>query len=158
MVIQTYLDGKNVFHILKTLGIMTDFKSGDELAAMLKRALQILEGFESVAQWEAYVSTQDEDFRKLMFKLLSDSERHKNLVEQMLSKIKVSSPKQIMSLAPRLFDFTGKEDQEVMDELFKTENLMLNTYALIKESIVASNVKDFIEPADLSFYCQHSQT
>jgi hypothetical protein len=130
---------------------MTDFRSGDELAAMLRKALQIEEGFESVAQWEAYVSTKDEDFRKMMFKLLSDSERHKDLVEQMLSRVKVSGPKMTGALAPRVFDFTGQEDQEVMDQLYKTENLMLTTYTLIKESLIESNVKEFIEPIDLEF-------
>jgi rubrerythrin len=131
---------------------MTIFRSGDELASMLRKALQIEEGFESVAQWEAYVSTQDDKFRTMLFQLLSDSERHKGLVEQMLSKVKVSNPKQAAPLSPKVFDFSGQEDQEVMDQLFKTENLMLNTYILIKEGLTSGELEKLIDPADKDFF------
>lgn len=98
---------------------MTGFKTGDELAAMLKKVLQIEEGFESVAQWEAFVTTQNDEFRKMLFQLPSDSERHKGLVEEMLSKVKVSNSRVLTPIPPHVFDFSGKEDEEVMDQLSK---------------------------------------
>jgi hypothetical protein len=131
---------------------MTVFKTGDELAMALRKGLQIEEGFESVGQWEAYVNTQDDEFRKMMFQLLNDSERHKNMVEQMLSKVMVSNQKLALPLAPRVFDFSGKEDQEVMDQLFKTENLMLSTYSLIKEALTESKVENLMDPSDKEFF------
>ena len=131
---------------------MAIFRTGDELVMTLKKALQIEEGFESVAQWEAYVTTQDEDFRKMMFQLLSDSERHKDMVEQMISKVNASNPRLATPLSPRVFNFSGKEDQEVMDELFKTENLMLNTYVLIREALTAGDIDRLIDPSDREFF------
>jgi hypothetical protein len=131
---------------------MTVFRTGDEFAETLQKALQIEEGFESVAQWEAYVSTQNDDFRKMIFQLLSDSARHKNLVEAMLSKVKVSNPKQSIPLKPRVYDFTGREDQEVMDQLLKIENLMLNTYLLVNEALIHGDLDSLIEPADKELF------
>jgi hypothetical protein len=131
---------------------MTAFRTGDELAETLHKALQIEEGFESVAQWEAYVNTQNDEFRKMVFQLLSDSARHKGLVEMMLSKVKVSSPRQSIPLKPRAFDFSGQEDQEVMDQLFKTENLMLNTYVLIKDGLTGGDLSHLIDPADKELF------
>ncbi len=133
---------------------MAIFRTGDELVMSLKRALQIEEGFESIAQWEAYVTTQDDNFRRMMFQLLSDSERHKGLVEQMISRAHVSDPRQATPLSPRVIDFSGKEDQEVMDELFKTENLMLNTYLLIKEALTGGDIGQLIDPADEGFFSE----
>ena len=131
---------------------MAIFRTGDELVMSLKKALQIEEGFESIAQWEAYVTTQDDDFRRMMFQLLSDSERHKGLVEQLISRVYVSDPRPATSVSPRVINFSGKEDQEVMDELFKTENLMLNTYLLIQEALTEGDIDRLIDPADKGFF------
>ena len=131
---------------------MTIFRNGDDLIMSLKRALQLEEGFESVAQWEAYVNTEDEAFRRMMFRLLSDSERHADLVEQMISKVIASRTRQPTPLAPRVFDFTGMEDEEVMDQLYKTENLMLSTYVLIKEALTEGGIDNLIDPPDKQFF------
>lgn len=96
---------------------MTRIRSADELANVLRKALQIEEGFETIAQWEAYVSTKNPDFQKMIFQMLSESENHKHLVEGMLARVKVTDPRNSMPLAPRTFNFSGKEDQEIMNEL-----------------------------------------
>jgi hypothetical protein len=100
----------------------------------------------------AYVSTQSADFRKMVFQLLSDSERHKDLCGQMLAKVKVTDPRHSAPLPPKVYDFTGMEDQEVMDALFKTENLMLSTYELVKESLTESDTSVLMDPSDLEFF------
>ena len=123
-------------------------KSGDELANLLRKALQIEESLESVAQWEAYISAKDYKFRKLIFEMLSDSEINKSMIEELVNKVKISGPRETRALLPHTFDFGGKEDQEVMDELYLTELLMLNTFTLIREALVGVNLDEFIDPKD----------
>jgi hypothetical protein len=127
---------------------MIIIKSGDELANLLRKALQIEEGLESVAQWEAYISAKNYKFRKMIFEMLSESEKNKSMIEEMLSKVKVSGPHEIRNIKPHAFDFEGKEDQEVMDELYQTELLMLNTYTLIREALVGVNLDEIIDIKD----------
>jgi hypothetical protein len=123
-------------------------KSGDELANLLRKALQIEEGLESVAQWEAYISAKDYKFRKMIFEMLSESDENKAKIEELLSKVKVTGPREMRDLKPHVFNFAGKEDQEVMDELYQTELLMLNTYTLIREALVGADMNEFIETKD----------
>ncbi|MGD0818620.1 MAG: hypothetical protein ABR986_09540 [Methanomassiliicoccales archaeon] len=49
---------------------------------------------------------------------------------------------------PHIFNFEGKEDQEVMDELYQTVLLMLNAFTLIREALVDLNMDEFIDPKD----------
>ena len=119
-------------------------QTGDELAELLKRALQIEDGFESVAQWEAYVVTKDHEFRRMIFQMLAESAKHKGMVGDLLKMVNVSDERQIAPLAPARFDFSGKEHLEIMDELYQTEVLMLDTYTLIKESLTGSNIDNIL--------------
>jgi hypothetical protein len=131
---------------------MIILKSGDELANLLKKALQIEEGLETVAQWEAYISAKNYKFRKMIFEMLSESEQNKSMIEEMLRRVKVSGPHEVREIKPHVFDVQGKEDQEVMDELYDTELLMLNTYTLIRETLKGVDLDQFIDPKDQEFF------
>jgi hypothetical protein len=120
--------------------------SGDELAELLKRALQIEDGFESVSQWEAYLVTRDREFRRMIFEMLAESAKHKDMVSELLKMVNVSDKRELTPLAPSRFDFTGKEHLEVMDELYQTEILMLDTYSLIKESLSGASMDKILIP------------
>ncbi len=121
-------------------------RTGDELAELLKRALQIEDGYESVGQWEAYVKTKDHGFRRMIFEMLAESAKHKGMVTDLLKMVDVSTERQITPLAPTRFDFTGKEHLEVMDELYQTEMLMLDTYTLIRESLNGTDMETLLLP------------
>ncbi len=119
---------------------------GDELAELLKRALQIEEGFESVGQWEAYLVTKDRDFRRMLFKMLAESAKHKGMINDMIKMVNVSNPGELIPLSPTRFNFSGKEHLEIMDELYQTEVLMLDTYSLIRESLEGADMEELLLP------------
>jgi hypothetical protein len=127
-------------------------RSGDELAELLKRALQIEDGFESVSQWEAYLATRDRDFRAMIFQMLAESAKHKDMVSKLLKMVSVSDIRELTPLAPARFDFTGKEHLEVMDELYQTEILMLDTYTLIKQSLNGADVDKLLVPGQKEMF------
>ncbi len=116
------------------------------MADMLKRALQIEDGFESVAQWEAYVITKDHEFRRMIFEMLAESAKHKVILGGLLKMVRVSDPGAIAPLAPAHFDFAGKENLEIMDDLYQTEILMFDTYTLIKESLHGADIEKLLLP------------
>jgi hypothetical protein len=120
--------------------------TGDELAELLMRAQQIEEGFESVGQWEAYVRTKDPEFRRMIFHMLAESAKHKVMIGDLLKMVSVSDRLQIASLSPTRFDFSGREQLEVMDELYQTELLMQDTYALIRESLSGADMDRLLLP------------
>lgn len=120
--------------------------TGDELAELLMRAQQIEEGFESVGQWEAYVRTKDHDFRRMIFHMLAETAKHKVMISDLLKMVSVSDRLQIVPLSPTRFDFSGREQLEVMDELFQTELLMQDTYSLIRESLSGADMDKLLLP------------
>ena len=123
-------------------------QTGDELAELLARALQIEDGFESLGQWEAYVRTKDPEFRRMIFDMLGESTKHKRMIGDLLKMVIVSYHADIVPLSPTKFDFTGKEQLEVMDELYQTEVLMRDTYSLIGESIPVVDLGKLIIPGN----------
>jgi hypothetical protein len=116
------------------------------LAELLKRALQIEDGFESVSQWQAYLVSRDHDFRRMIFQMLSESAKHKDMVSDLLKMVKVTDARELTPLTPTRFDFSGKEHLEVMDELYQTEVLMLDTYSLIRESLIGADMDRLLLP------------
>ncbi|MGD0818688.1 MAG: hypothetical protein ABR986_09890 [Methanomassiliicoccales archaeon] len=131
---------------------MVTVKNGDELAIMLTKALQIEEGIESVVQWEAYVSAKNYGFRKIIFDMFLESEKNKSMIEEMLIKVKITGTHKMRTLKPHVVDFSGRQDQEVMDELYHVEILMLNTYTLIHESLMGVDLDHIIDPQDQGFF------
>jgi hypothetical protein len=126
--------------------------SGDQLADLLRKALQIQKGLESVSQWEAYISATNFPFRKMIFEMLSESAKDKVMIEDLLSKVKVTGPGEIEAINPHIFNFEGKEEQEILDELYQTALLMLNTYTLIRETLIGVDLDEIIGPADREYF------
>lgn len=127
-------------------------KNGDDLASLLIKTLQIEEGIESVVQWEAYISAKNVAFQKVIVDMFSESENNKKMIEEMLKKVIVTTPHKIKSMTPHAFNFDGKQDQEVMDELYRVEMLMLNTYNFIHEGLMGVDLDQYIDPKDQGFF------
>jgi rubrerythrin len=131
---------------------MTIIKSGDEMANILRKALEIEMGFESVCQWEGYLKVGKNELKDTLYQMISESEQHKLMVENMLGKIKTSSNIQAFPIRPMTCNFNGKMDIEVMSEVLKIETMMKETYARIKETVVCSDCTSFINPDDVPFF------
>ncbi|MEM2190528.1 MAG: hypothetical protein QW540_03730 [Archaeoglobaceae archaeon] len=52
------------------------------LKGMLEKAYRIEAGFESEANFKAFVEVMDEEQKKVLFQLMSDSEKHKLMLEE----------------------------------------------------------------------------
>ena len=124
------------------------FNTGDEVVALLEKALEVEKAFEASAQWEAYVAAQTGDFQDTLFQMMSESQHHKTMCEQLIGKVRTVHPFHLKDVTPREFNFKGKSDQEIMQELKKTEELMASTYRRIREAIIESDTSGFIDPAD----------
>jgi hypothetical protein len=113
---------------------MVQFRSKNELSAFLRKGLEIERGFESMVQWEGYVQAKSDVFRSTLFTMISESEYHATLVESMLSRLG-AAPTDQYNLRHQVFDFSMREEQEVMREIAKSEKLALDTYMNILNSI-----------------------
>ena len=119
-------------------------KDGSELAGLMRKALEIETGFESVAQWEGYVSVADAEMRALLFEIISDSDGHRRVVESLLSMVNVEDDAGARPLQPRSFSFKGKSDIEVMNEIARVEKLMFDMYSDIRSAIETSDVESLL--------------
>ena len=137
---------ESIIGCVRGLVLFTLIQTGDELADLLKRAQQIEDGFESVGQWEAYVRTKDPIFRRMIFHMLAESAKHKRMIGDLLRMVSVSDRSEIAPLSPARFDFSSKEQLEVMDELYQTEVLMRDTYTLIRESLPNIDMQTILLP------------
>ena len=127
-------------------------KSGSELAGLMKKALEVESGFESVAQWEGYVSVADAEMRALLFELISDSDEHRRIVESLLAMV-IAGDDSALPLQPRTFSFKGKNDIEVMNEIARVEKLMFNMYTDILSAVQRSDLESFLsDPEDAAVF------
>ncbi len=97
-------------------------------------------GFESVAQWEGYVAAKEDEFRQVLFELISDSEAHRKMVESLLEQVNATRSPSDLPLKPREITFRGKSDLEVMSQISKMETLMHNLYSDIKKVLAESDL------------------
>jgi len=96
--------------------------------------LEIETGFESVAQWEGYVATKKEEFREVLFSLISDSESHKRLVESLLKQVRTTRRSSDIPIKPREITYRSNSDLEMMTKISRMEILMYNLYSDIKKA------------------------
>lgn len=115
---------------------MARFNSGDELASMLGKALQIELSFEQEAQWEGYF--EKDALRKVLMELILDSGRHADTVRGLIDRARVSSGHVPAPAHGRPFNFRNKNDLEMMMEMGRTERLMRDLYSDIRETVAAS--------------------
>ncbi|UCE45489.1 MAG: hypothetical protein JSU93_00930 [Methanobacteriota archaeon] len=98
-------------------------------------------GFESVAQWEGYVVTKRDEFREVLFSLISDSEGHKRMIESLLDRVRATEKSSYAPIKPREITFRGNNDLEMMTQISKMEILMYNLYSDIKKAFAASETE-----------------
>jgi len=120
---------------------MSETRTGDKLANLLKKANEVEMAFENMANWEAYVSVKGEEFRQILFRLISDSQRHKNILNSLISKIKMSNSHDLIPLTPRVFDFKNRHELEIMEEICRYEKLAFDLYTNIMEALKNSETK-----------------
>ncbi|MDH3364990.1 MAG: hypothetical protein OEM29_03155 [Thermoplasmata archaeon] len=112
---------------------------GDELAGFLHKALEIERAFETVAEWEGYVSVEKKEFKNVLFQLVSDSNGHGRTVESLLKMVHTGNDYGELPLQPRVFNFGGKNELEVMSEISRIENIMFDLYSNIREALQDSD-------------------
>ncbi len=102
--------------------------------------MEVERGFESVTQWEGYVSVKEEEFRSVLFQLVSDSDRHARTVESLLEMVRTEEDYRGVPLQPRAPSFKGKDDVEVMTEIAGVETVMFELYTDIQEALSGSDL------------------
>lgn len=113
---------------------------GDELSGYLHKALEIERGFETVAEWEGYVSVKEKEFRNVLFQLVSDSGGHVRKVESLLAMVRTTEDYHGLPLQPRVMNFKAKSEVEVMTEISRIENIMFDMYSDIREALQGSDM------------------
>jgi len=131
---------------------LAEIRTGEELANFLRKALEIEAAFESVSQWEGYINVKKDEFRDVIFELISESEKHRTLVESMISKVKISPGSAALSLQPHTFNFKNKTEFEIMMDLSRYEKLAYDTYLNIREALKHSSLDNIISAEDIPFF------
>jgi hypothetical protein len=129
---------------------MVQLRNKNELASLLRKALEIEEGFESMAQWEGYVQAKVDGFRNMMFMMISESEHHASMVTEMLERLGVTKT-DAYGLRQQVFDFSLKEESEVTREIAHTEKLALDLYSNIRDSVERSDTSNWLSEEDRRF-------
>jgi rubrerythrin len=119
---------------------LTAIMRGDELAGFLHKALEIEKTYETVAEWEGYVSVKKKEFRNVLFQLVSDSSGHVRIVESLLKMVHAGNDYGGLPIQSRVFNFGGKNESEVMGEISRIENIMFDIYSDIREALQDSDI------------------
>lgn len=124
-------------------------RNPEELHKLLSKALQIEAEYETLAEWEGYVSVENPKYRDLLFELISDSEKHAIWVKEMLGMVILPSDYKAPMLPPASFDFRGKSEFDTLLELERYEQLTLDLYSAIRAAILKSDLKEHVREGDL---------
>ncbi|MEM2943658.1 MAG: hypothetical protein QXN93_00905 [Methanomassiliicoccales archaeon] len=131
---------------------MVEIRNSDELISYLQRVLEIESGFEQMSQWESYINVKKDEFRDVIFGLISESEQHRAMVEDLISRVKRSTDRPLPPIKPREFVFKNKTELEIMMELSKYEKLAYDLYKNILEALKRSDVKNLIAEKDVGHF------
>jgi len=115
--------------------------TGEELVSLLRSARQIEIAFESLAEWSGYVDAPNEDFRSTLFNMITESQRHRTMVDSLISMVNASSPAPGAPLTPRAMDFKNKNEAQIMSEIGKYEKLAFDLYSQILQAVKESDLK-----------------
>ncbi len=124
-------------------------RDAEELHKLLGKALQIESEYETLAEWEGYVSLSNPKYRDLLFELISDSEKHAQWVKEMLGMVVLPAGYKAPELPPASFDFKGRSEFDILMELERYEQLTLDLYNAIKGAVSRSDLKGKIKEGDL---------
>lgn len=120
-------------------------RNAEELHKLLSKAFQIESEYETLAEWEGYISLDNPKYRDLLFELISDSEKHAMWVKDMLGMVILPSGYKAPELPPATFDFHGKSEFDTLMELERYEQLTLDLYTAIKGALSRSDLKGVVK-------------
>ncbi|MEM2120227.1 MAG: hypothetical protein QXR93_03980 [Archaeoglobaceae archaeon] len=83
------------------------------LKGMLEKAYRVEAGFESEANFKAFLEVMDEEQKKVLFQLMSDSEKHKTTLEDVAKNLGFQIEKKVEE-----FKFS---DKRFFNEIYKLE-------------------------------------
>ncbi|MDH7509330.1 MAG: hypothetical protein QHH00_08065 [Methanomassiliicoccales archaeon] len=124
---------------------MVEIRTTDELLIFLQKALEIELSFETMSQWESYINLKKDEFRDVVFELISESEKHRAIVEELMSRVKMKNQREIPAIRPREFNFKNKTEFEIMMELSKYEKLAYDIYKNIYDALKKSDMKNLFD-------------
>lgn len=127
-------------------------RNSEELHKLLSKAYQIETEYETLAEWEGYVSVQNPKYRDLLFELISDSEKHAFMVKDLLSMVLLPQNYHAPVLQPASFNFSRKSEFDVMLELERYEQLTLDLYSAIRDAVLKSDVETHVRSGDLDAF------
>ncbi|MET1124566.1 MAG: hypothetical protein ABWW66_04795 [Archaeoglobaceae archaeon] len=90
----------------------------EDSVRMIKGPLEKAYSFENEAQFKAFILSSDEEERKVLFKLMADSERHKAMLEDIAKKLGIELEKKVE-------EFT---DRRIFNELYSIEKSVKALY------------------------------
>lgn len=103
----------------------------DEFLSLLGKAYWLETQFENIMQWQAYMTIKKDSYRNVLFQLSHDSEKHKDILTQLIKNFEDVTTKTLEEHAGMMkkeFDLKGKWDEEIITELLKNEYLALDIY------------------------------
>jgi len=127
-----------------------EIRTATELHRLLTKALQIEMSYETIADWEGYISVNTPKFRDTLFGLISESGQHETLVKEMLGMIILPNDAVQIPLGQPRFDFTGRGELDVMMELLRYEKLSFDLYSSIRLAAGNPNCEKFVIKDEMS--------
>jgi rubrerythrin len=124
-------------------------RNAEELHKLLSKAFQIECEYETLAEWEGYISLDNPKYRDLLFELISDSEKHAIWIKEMLGMVVLPMGYKAPELPAASFDFNGRSEFDTLMELERYEQLTLDLYTAIKGALSGSDLKGVIKDGDL---------
>lgn len=115
----------------------------EELEAIIKRAFWVEHEFETMISWDAYTQI-DENKKDILYKLASESERHKIKVKKLIKNLDGLDVKDIRKdMRERNFNLKkSAADSEIFTEVLKGDMLALDLYTKLNSYTTEELIND----------------
>lgn len=123
----------------------------EQLKILLHRGWEIEKKFESLSSWKAFV-TVGSNFRNTILTLILDEEKHRSDLEKLIKGLNLGAPAE--EIGEVGFDFCGKCDAEILEEVAKQDEIARDLYSAIEEKTDPKLVTKLSGRKDTKFFYQ----
>lgn len=126
-----------------------------EIVQMLRAAADLEENFESIGEWEGFLSIRNNEIGRLLSRLIMESETHRRLVESMVKMVNADMYNETEPHAPDPITLEGKTDLEILKGLLGLEKMLRDVYLGIKRMLPGIDLNAVMDNDAVSVFISH---
>jgi rubrerythrin len=126
-----------------------------EIIQMLRAAEDLEEDFESIGEWEGFLSIKSDEIGRLLSRLITESEAHHRMVGLMLKMVNADSQIEARPHAPAPITLEDKTDLELLKDIQGFEKMVRDVYLGVKRLLTEIDLNAVMDRDSARTFVSH---